>query len=248
MLRILLIDDEPLIGEALRRAVSPHGILLDAFTDLGLFLAAARTGEHAALVLDWNLRAAEGTALCLQLRRHGELRPIALLSGKLDADHARELAREAQADAFIPKPISAGDLVRALHSLAQLPKRAPLASGEYSLSSGANVTSFGLRPDTRHVVLRDHHIRLRATEFAIFRFLVARRGKDVSNEELIAQVLELPLPRTLDAKQGQLHLLHVHISRLRGKLGDVEIVRTVAGGYRIDAADLLAVANRREER
>lgn len=217
-----MIDDEPAFGRALSRALRVHGISVESFTEVPDFLKAARRRDHGALLIDWNLRTCEGTELCTTLRDEGDTRPIAIVSGKLEADHARELARAAGADGYIEKPSPAAVVAKKLNELTSAKKGAHRAA-LYACTLGQNIAaSIELRRG--QIVVHQYVIDVRPIEYQVFEYLIEHPGVVVSRQTLSNRIW---------GNVRQSTVVQTAISRLRKQLGNLSgLIETVPGGYR----------------
>ncbi len=219
------------MGKAATLALRHHGILLDACQEVDDFIRAANTGEHGALVIDWNLRTCEGTELCARLRDGGETRPIVILSGKLDAEHGREIAEAAGADAYIEKPATAESMACRIKALLRSTetrlRTVPRAASTFrcAVRSEGSIVTIELCED--RVILTNHVVHLRRKEFELFKCLLERAGQVVSKEKLLRLIWgSRATPST--------SIVETSMSRLRTHLGSAaSIIETVRGGYRI---------------
>jgi DNA-binding response OmpR family regulator len=217
VLRVLLIDDEPAIGRAVARALKGYDIAVEVHSDVDDFLKSARARTHRALLIDWNLRSCEGTELCATLRGEGDTRPIALVSGKLDVDHARDLARSAGADRYIEKATRASELARQIKNLARRRKRPPTV---YKCVVG----TIELRPGK--IIVHDYTASPRPLEYQLLQYLLDHPGQVLSRERLAHGVWQKRIPTSTMVESA--------ISRLRKLLGTAaDLIETVPGGYRI---------------
>lgn len=238
--RVLLLDDEASISRAAALALRSYGIDLDSCEEVDHFIHLASTRRHRALIIDWNLRTCEGTDICARLRRDGEERPIAILSGKLDADHGREMAQATGADCYIAKPSAAEDLAHEIWLLldsrssakqhtAQV--RAALPHGhrfQCLVRKDGSTLTIGLCED--RVVISDYIVRLRPKELELLEVLLRRSGQVVSKDELARLVWGVRSAPTTS-------IVETSMSRLRTALGNAGgIIETVRGGYRISVA------------
>jgi DNA-binding response OmpR family regulator len=219
---VLFFDDEPAVTRIMALALRPY-FELDASSTLGEFVTEARRREHVALVIDWNLRFAEGTAVCADLRADGEDRPIAIMSGKLEPHHGRQLAIGCGANEYIEKPIQLDDLVctmRRLVAAASIPKKVFRCS----------FATFELGDD--HVIVSNLMLRLRAKEIAVLADLLLRAGTVVSRDDLARRVWGVhTIPTT--------KIVETTIGRLREGLGSAApAIETVSGGYIIRVRDV----------
>jgi len=227
---VLFLDDEASIGHAIKTALCHVGIHVDPYQSVDDFLSAAVSNEHDALVIDWNLRNCEGTEVCRRLRERGECRPIALFSGKLDEDHARELANAAGADGFIAKGISVDVLCDEIRGLVRATETRLRVRKPYRCAVQTEGTIVTIDLGSDHVVLHNHVVHLRPKELAILEALLEQAGKVVTKEQLVRRVWGSRTTPTTS-------IVETSMSRLRAALGTAaSIVQTTTGGYRITLA------------
>lgn len=240
MLRALFCDDEPSYYKALSRALAAHDIAVDGRSVREAFFAACAEGSHDVLVVDWCLRTCEGTDVVAELRRRGETRPIALVSGLLAHTHGCELAARAGADLYVEKSKATAAWASLLRELAARPRRAAHASGTYSLEGLAGAVEI-VGDEVR---LHGVRVGMRRLERLVLAHLLARGGAVVSPEELTEVVWEQRRrPRTPEQERAARNRVAVAVSRFRLALGGAAgIVQTVAGGYRAAVAPWLAVS------
>jgi DNA-binding response OmpR family regulator len=229
--RVLFLDDEPAVGRAVTLALGAHGIVVDACTDVEEFLRVANTNAHDALIIDWNLRKCQGTEVCAQRREAGDGRPIAIMSGKLDADYAREISVAAGADRYIEKPVTMATLISEVTALMRSTeirlRAAPSARTVFrcEVQSEGTIVTIEMKDD--HFVLSNHVVRPRPKEFALLKAILQGAGSVVSKQNLVKIVWgSRAMPTT--------SIVETSMSRLRTQLGTAaSIIETVHGGYRI---------------
>jgi two-component system OmpR family response regulator len=228
MLRVLALDDDARWLTVLSRVLGREGIEIDGKTVIDEFLVAARERVHDVLLVDWNLRRCEGTTIVTQLRIDGDDRPVGLVSGFLETDHAKHLAERAGADAFIEKTISPGTWADQIRALANGSSRR--SSGLYRLVDGGM-----LEVRDGNVVLREHNIGLRPKEYMLLEYLLAHTATDVSYDELLEHCWGVPRgPRGVAEERLLRGRVITTMNRLRSALGSAaRMIQTVEGGYRI---------------
>lgn len=177
--RILIIDDEPQIGRALRLILSAHGFDVHVATtgEEGLDLAATTAPD--VVVLDLMLPGMSGLDVCAELRRWSKA-PILVLSAKGD-ERDKVQALDLGADDYLTKPFGTEELTARLRALL---RRVGGEQASPILQSG------DLRLDTvRRLVTRgDTPIHLTPTEYELLRFLMSSAGKVVTHQTLLRAV------------------------------------------------------------
>jgi two-component system KDP operon response regulator KdpE len=177
--RILIIDDEPQIGRALRIILTTHGFDVRIATtgEEGLDLAAMTTPD--VVVLDLMLPGMSGLDVCAELRRWSQV-PILVLSARGD-ERDKVQALDLGADDYLTKPFGTDELTARLRALLRRaggePSSPVLRSGELQLDTVR-----------RLVTLRDKPIHLTPTEYELLRFLMASAGKVVTHQTLLRAV------------------------------------------------------------
>ena len=113
--RILVVEDEPAIAQAVEYALEAEGFHVDAIDDGAEALAAARDLDYDLLVLDLMLPGLSGVEICRRLRLDSAV-PIVMLTAK-DAELDRVLGLEIGADDYVTKPFSMAELVARIRAL-----------------------------------------------------------------------------------------------------------------------------------
>lgn len=231
--RVLVVDDDVRIGQALGLALDDEGFDVEAVLTGEQALEHARAAPVDVVLLDLMLPGIDGLAVCRTLRAEGDL-PIIMVTARSDtADVIAGL--EAGADDYVTKPLVAGELGARIRAL--LRRRRP----DTSTAEGRLVVGgVELLPD-QGVVRRDGvAVHLTRTEFRLLAELASAGGRIVTREELLNKVWGYEY-------LGDTRLLDVHVRRLRRKVeadpDHPEIVLTVRGaGYKTARPDTLTPA------
>jgi len=186
MAHVLVVDDEPHIGELVSLHLSFEGHTSDRFLDGRAALDASRTRAYDLCIVDVMLPGLDGVALCRALRQQPATRrvPVLLLTARRD-EIDKVLGLDSGADDYLTKPFGVRELMARVRALL---RRARPANG-----GGADaVTTDVLRRDgleidaSRHQVTVDGHvIETTAHEFAVLRVLAAHPGIVFTREALI---------------------------------------------------------------
>jgi len=218
--RILLVEDDPLLGDGIRVGLSQEGYTVDWITD-GLSASAAIEVEAFDLmVLDLNLPRRSGMQVLKALRDRGSTMPVLILTAR-DTLTDRVQGLDAGADDYLTKPFDLEELcarVRALHRRAQGRASPELVHGDLVLDPAAHSVTRAGAP-----------VELSSGEFTLLRLLLEQAGRVVPRSRM---------EQTLYGwvKEVDSNTIEVHIHHLRKKLGS-GLIRTVRGvGYRVDKA------------
>lgn len=216
-MRILLIEDDAMIGRAVRSGLEQAEFGVDWFTDGRHGQSAVRDVDYDAIVLDIGLPHLDGLSLLRDLRSRARTVPVLIISAR-DAVADRISALDIGADDYLPKPFDLGELVARLRALL---RRQPQAASQQIAVGPLNVDL------ARRVATIDgRELKLTATEFAILEALIRRPGAVLSRERLEASVYAWNDEIASNA-------IEVHLHNLRRKLGH-DLIRNVRGvGYRI---------------
>jgi two-component system, OmpR family, KDP operon response regulator KdpE len=222
--RILIIDDEPQIGRALRIILSAHGYDVHVATtgEEGLDLAATTSPD--VIILDLMLPGISGLEVCAELRRWGQV-PILVLSAKGE-ERDKVQALDLGADDYLTKPFGMDELtarLRAILRRAAGETAAPvLCSGELELDTVRRLVTLGGEP-----------VHLTPTEYELLRFFMSSAGKVITHQTLLRGVWG-------SAYEDASPNLRVFVAQLRRKIepdpARPSYIRTEPGiGYRFSA-------------
>ena len=222
-MRVLLVEDETVLADGLRRGLEAEGFAADVAVNGTDGLWMAREHPYDAIVLDIMLPGLNGYRVCAELRSAGVWTPILMLTAK-DGEFDEAEAFDTGADDYVTKPFSYVALVARLRALIRRgsPERpAVLEAGDLRLD-----------PAERRVWRGDRELTLTTREMMLLEFLLARRGDVVSKTEIIDHVWDA-------AFDGDPNIVEVYVSHLRSKIDrpfrrhGIETVR--GAGYRMAA-------------
>jgi len=211
-MRVLLAEDDPMIGASVRQGLGQDGFTVDWVADgRGAELALAE-GVHDALLLDLGLPKRAGLEVLAAMRRRGDARPVLILTAR-DALADRVAGLDAGADDYMVKPFELDELAARLRALLRRStgRAAPvLRHGDIELDPAAHEVRRGGEP-----------VSLSGREFALLEALLARPGAILSRAQL-----EEKLYGWEDAVES--NAVEVHLHALRRKLG-ADFIRNVRG-------------------
>ena len=217
-MRVLVVEDHEGLADAVASGLRREGMAVDVAFDGGTALERTAVTDYDVIVLDRDLPDVHGDEVCRALvTRRAPGRILMLTASGTIADCVDGLTLGA--DDYLPKPCDFAELVARIRALARraVPPLPP--TFEY-----ADLT---LAPAGRVAFRGGRRLNLTAKEFGVLEHLLARQGRIVSAEELLAHVWD----HNADPFS---HAVKVTVSRLRAKLGDPPLIHTVReGGYRI---------------
>ena len=216
-MRILLIEDEPSLGQAVREHVAATGHAVDHVLRLDDAKAALRAVDYGLVLLDLHLPDGRGLDLLKSLRSAGDKRPVIILTAR-DQIRDRIEGLNAGADDYLVKPFDLGELAARVAAVARRSAGDPspvIRLGEIEIDQAGRVAS---RNGTR--------IDITGREWAVLDRLLSRRNQVVTK----TQIEEALYPFGAEIESNA---IEVHVSRLRKKLGR-DVIETVRGvGYRL---------------
>mgnify|MGYP001582600943 CR=1 FL=1 len=143
-MRILLVEDDPLLGDAMQAGLKQAGFSVDWVRDGVAADLALKTGAHAGVVLDLGLPRLQGLELLKRLRTAGGKQPVLIATAR-DAIEDRIRGLDAGADDYVVKPFDLNELAARMRALLRRAggEAAPILSvGEIALDPGARAISY----------------------------------------------------------------------------------------------------------
>ncbi len=218
-MRVLIVEDEPLMAEAIRDGLRLEAIAADIAGDGDSALELLRLNAYDIAVLDRDVPGPTGDEIAERIVASGSGTPILMLTA---ADRLDDKATgfELGADDYLTKPFALRELVLRLRALDR--RRA------HSRPPVREIAGLRLDPFRREVYRDGRYVALTRKQFAVLEVLVAAEGGLVSAEALLAQAWDENADPFTNA-------VRITISGLRKRLGEPWIIATVPGaGYRIE--------------
>jgi DNA-binding response OmpR family regulator len=217
-MRLLLVEDERRLAQALRRGLTGDGFVVEVAGDGATGLELARHGDFDAVVLDVMLPRLSGFDVVRTLRSEENWVPVLMLSAKA-GEHDQADGLDYGADDYLTKPFSYVVLLARLRALLRrTPQARPpvLAAGDIRLD-----------PSTRVVTVDGTRVVLTPRELGLLEYLLRRPGRVVTKVEILDHVWDA-------AAEVNPNAVEVYVGYLRRKLGR-RLVETVRGaGYRLE--------------
>lgn len=229
-MRLLLVEDDRMVGEALRAALRLEGHAVDWVRDLAAARAALAGEPFELILLDRGLPQggpgprqadrADGLSLLRELRDRGDDTPVIVLTAR-DEQPERVGGLDAGADDYLVKPFDLDELAARIRAVA----RRHAGVGRARLSCGP----VNLDPGTRQVSLQGRPVALSAREFAVLEVMMLRAGRVVGKSQLSERLYSF-------GEEAGPNAIEVYIHRLRKKLDPTVVgIRTIRGlGYLLE--------------
>ncbi len=214
-MRLLLVEDDPMIGDTLREALRRQGFAADWVRDGQAADAVLASERFDAVLLDLGLPRRSGIEVLKTLRARGDVTPVIVLTAR-DALSDKVAGLDAGADDYLIKPFELDELLARL--------RAVTRRGGGRATPMLEVADLRLDPATREVTRAGRPILLSAREFALLEALLERPGAIVSRAQLEDRLYGW-------GEELESNAISVYMHQLRKKLG-ADLLHTVRGlGY-----------------
>jgi len=220
VVRILLVEDDGMLGEAVRDGLRQESYVVDWVQDGGAALAALSTADFSAVVLDLGLPRSDGLSVLRWLRQNGQAIPVVIVTAR---DHVtdRITGLDAGADDYLIKPFDIDELTARLRAIT----RRVVGSAESTLTAGDVILDLRQRV----VTYRGEPAALTAREYAVVELLMRKAGCLVTRAEIEEELYGFEDDIASNA-------IEVYIHNLRRKLGPHVITNVKGRGYRVDDA------------
>lgn len=223
-MRVLLVEDDEMIGQSLRAALAAQGWSVDWVKDGQLAQSALADGDYACVLLDLGLPKVDGVEVLRRARAHGDATPVLVLTARDGLDD-RVAGLDLGADDYLLKPYELRELLARMRAIIR--RRDGAA---HSLIGGGPLQ---LDLTTREVIVQGERAQLSAREFSLLHALLERPGAILSREQLENRIYGW-------GEEVSSNAVDVLIHGMRRKLG-ADAIRNVRGlGWRIAGADTLA--------
>lgn len=217
-MRLLLVEDDPLLGEGIQQGFSLQGETLDWLRNGQHALNALASNEFDLLILDLGLPDMDGLDLLSELRRRGDKLPVLILTARDQvADRIRGL--DCGADDYLIKPFDMNELRARIRAL--------LRRHAGASSSKLNHANIEVDPANREVFRDGKTVSLSRREYSLLVELLQHQGRVFTRDQLSERLYGWN-------EEVESNTVEVHIHHLRKKLGS-ELIKTIRGvGYRIE--------------
>ncbi|MDB5444425.1 MAG: hypothetical protein JWP86_994 [Phenylobacterium sp.] len=216
-MRLLIAEDDPMLGDGLRRALQRAGYTVDLAVTGEEAMAATRAQDYALILLDLGLPNISGMEALKALRGRRDPTPVIIVTAR-DRPEQKVEGLDAGADDYVVKPFDLDELLARI--------RAQIRRGEKRTSDALSAHGVGVDLAARTVTLEAEPVAVTAKEFKVLAALMRRMGQFVSKEELEGALYD-------DTAEIESNTIEVAIYGLRRKLGSGLIVTARGLGYTI---------------
>lgn len=217
-MRILLIEDDAILGSSLKKAFEKHCYGVDLFRDGESGLLAIQDNSYEVVVLDVNLPKASGFEVVRHLRARGNNVPVLMLTA-LDSVRSRVEGLDEGADDYLVKPFDLDELLARVRALARRREgrvETLLRCGHVELDPSSMIARHNGEP-----------LHIAGKEFRLLRLLMERAGRYVTKSDI-----EYALYDTSSVIES--NTIEVIIYNLRKKLGS-DFIKSIRGvGYMVE--------------
>ncbi|MEX1181786.1 MAG: response regulator transcription factor [Gemmatimonadota bacterium] len=201
-MKILVIDDDPLIIEFVRRGLAEDGYTVDSATTASEGLLYARMSSYDAVILDVGLPDSSGLTVAHGMRSEGDTTPILMLTARTGTDNLVQ-GLDAGADDYLTKPFDLRELRARL--------RAVTRRGGATRTEDVMVGELSLNRLNHQISLGEKQLNLTPKEYRLLEYFMLHAGEVISRTELLEKVWEIDF-------DPQSNIVDVHVARLRSKL------------------------------
>jgi two-component system, OmpR family, response regulator len=220
-MRLLVVEDDDIVADAITRGLTAAQYAVHRVNSAEAAQSAMADEEFALAVIDVGLPGADGLTLVRRLRSSGKTLPTLILTARCTLND-KVKALDLGADDFLSKPFEPAELAARCRALM---RRSSGALDGIIVLNRLNVDLKGKR-----LSIDGGEVELTAREWLLLECLVRRVGQVVPKERVQQAVASPEQDITPNA-------IEVHVSRLRAKLGDAAVIRSLRGlGYRLEEA------------
>lgn len=198
-MRLLIVEDEARIANAIKRALELQHYAVDIVDDSDSGLAAAVDPDYDLIILDRMLPGSmDGVAICEQVRNHGVETPIIMLTALGEVDD-RVIGLQAGADDYLQKPFAMKELIARVQTLLRRPHR--------TLGTILVADDLTYDPSTFMASRTGKQLTLSATEIKLLSYLLYNQGQVLSKDKIITHVWDqdaIIVPNTVEVYMGYL--------------------------------------------
>lgn len=214
-MRLLLIEDDPMIGAGVQQALQKEGYAVDWLSDITGAEAAVEDHPYELLLLDLGLPGGDGLTLLRRLRERRVRLPVLIMTAR-DSIADRVKGLDAGADDYLLKPFDLAELSARIRVLMRRNREQP--------DPVIRLGDLAIDPSTHQVTLGEQPVKLSAREFSLLQALAEQPGRPLSRAQLEERIYGWD-------EEVESNAVEVHIHALRRKLGANRIANLRGVGY-----------------
>lgn len=220
-MRLLLVEDDELLGDAVRTGLTQFGYIVDWLKDGDSAKAALRVENFELIILDLGLPKLSGLALLQHIRQEGNKTPVIILTARESVED-RVKGLDSGADDYLIKPFDLNELSARIRALVRRSQGRADTTIQYR--------NIMLDPASHTVYVDNELVNVPRREFALLQKLLENPGQVLSREQLMQSIYGWE--EDVDS-----NTLEVHIHNLRKKL-NTTCIRTIRGiGYMVEKGE-----------
>lgn len=221
-MKVLLVEDEQKLAEALSRGLAHEGYAVDIVSDgkKALTRISLHRSDYNIMILDLMLPSMDGLEICKKMREMDIATPVLILTARAETETKVQLLLSG-ADDYLVKPFSFAELSARIRALLRRPSE--------TLPETLKIADIELNPGERKVRRDGREIPLTLKEFGLLEYFMRHPNQVVNREDLLNHLWDFNYV-------GFSNVVDVHVKNLRRKLGsdNQHLLETVRGvGYRL---------------
>lgn len=217
-MRVLLIEDDAILGGAVRDYVTAGGHAVDWMQKLDDARGSLRAVSYGLILLDLRLPDGSGIGLLKELRQNGDATPVIILTAH-DQISDRIEGLNSGADDYLVKPFNLGELTARMLAVARRYGGSPVPL--------VHVGNLDINAGDRRVLADGQEVVLSGREWAVLDALIARPGAVISKARIEEALYAF-------GSEIESNTVEVYVSRLRKKLGKDNVVTVRGVGYKVE--------------
>lgn len=226
-MRVLLVEDEPDLGAAIKRILNQEAYVVDWLQDGLEAWSYVATGwkQYKLVILDWLLPGLSGLEICQKLRQQNNSLPILMLTAK-DRMEDKVIGLDAGADDYLVKPFGIAEFLARVRALQ---RRSPQLQPQ-QLQVGNFILDYATRTLTNQNLIKERQvIFLTNKEFQLLEYFLKHPYQIVTRDQIIEQIWEVGAEPLSNVVAAQMRLLRRKLEEISGD----RLIETIYGiGYR----------------
>lgn len=223
MMRVLIVEDEKRLGEAIAQMLKENSVMTDVVRDGREGYEYAQTGVYDAIILDLMLPSMNGFEISKKLRAEKVKTPILMLTAKYSTTADKVCGLESGADDYMTKPFQYEELLARIRAITR-------RTGEVQL----NEITYGdivLNLSTGEMICNDKNIHLNYKEFEIMKLLIANQDVAIKKDDIIVKVWGYDSDATDNNVEAYISFIRKKLSFLKSR---VSIIALRKIGYKLE--------------
>lgn len=223
MMRVLIVEDEKRLGEAIAQMLKENSVMTDVVRDGREGYEYAQTGVYDAIILDLMLPSMNGFEISKKLRAEKVKTPILMLTAKYSTTADKVCGLESGADDYMTKPFQYEELLARIRAITR-------RTGEVQL----NEITYGdivLNLSTGEMICNDKSIHLNYKEFEIMKLLIANQDVAIKKDDIIVKVWGYDSDATDNNVEAYISFIRKKLSFLKSR---VSIIALRKIGYKLE--------------